>query len=571
MDFDQAGGWISTVASPPAERDRFTLASALGTQQATFQADGQVSFSNYFWKQVLNGANLRDAYRTAETSMRFAGAGQEASFDDNGNGFADEPLEGNHMKRHRIGAGIQLAGNDPVVGTSADVLTLSGSNSTTVQVDNVTSTGSAAIQVTATLTPPYPTFLASPPAVPMTDLGGGSYSVTLDGFEYFGPYIVSAVPRDTEGNVGLPVQTIVKRIDAADIFESDDVFTTGTWIGLDGTKQLHGFHTGGDEDWVAFAAAQNESVTIETSGLGSTADTVVTLYDVDGTTILASDDNGSPYEANASLVIYTLPADGVYYVRVTQGALATAGADSEYTIGVYREVAPVLSPGQVGGLVKVAGSLIDVPESGLNIMLQGTDCSGVDQNCYVQSDEPHISVQPDGRVYSFALDTGPYEVNVSAPGFQPAMLAGTLEAGSALELSFELTDSSGQNAADLRNGFGNLDANGNGGLSLSESGLGSTMFNVLDRDSNGSITLAELIEATVGPVGVTDPVYVDFAYTGDETGTAGQPFDTLAEAAAFVAPAGTVILEPGATTETGLFNTPMTLSANGGAVTIGGN
>jgi len=285
--------------------------------------------------------------------------------------------------------------------------------------------------------------------------------------------------------------------------------------------------------------------------------------------VLAMDDNGSPSETKASLILYTIPADGVYYVRVTQGGLATSGANSEYTLSVQREVAPVLSPGQLGGLIKIAGSKLDVPATGLNIMLQGTDCVGVDQNCYVQSDDPTIAIQPEGRVYLFALDNGPYEVNVSAPGFQAAMLAGTLQAGSALELSFEMTDASGKSAADLRNNFSATDADQSGGLSRPETGLGTTMFDLLDLDHNGAISLAELLESTVGPAGVTNPVHVDFAYSGEEAGTDNQPFNSVAEAAAFVMPGGTVIIEAGSSGETVTINTPVTLTANGGAVTIG--
>ena len=87
-------------------------------------------------------------------------------------------------------------------------------------------------------------------------------------------------------------------------------------------------------------------------------------------------------------------------------------------------------------------------------------------------------------------------------------------------------------------------------------------------DNGGELTLAELIDASVGPPGIHDPVYVDFSYSLFECGSDLQPFNTLAEGAAFIQPGGTLYLRGGNSPESVTITTPMTLAAIS-AVTIG--
>ncbi len=68
-----------------------------------------------------------------------------------------------------------------------------------------------------------------------------------------------------------------------------------------------------DEDWFAFDADAGTSIVLATN-LGSLGDSTLTLYDVNGTTELAFDDDGGP--GLASRIEYTVPASGRYYVKV---------------------------------------------------------------------------------------------------------------------------------------------------------------------------------------------------------------------------------------------------------------
>jgi len=64
--------------------------------------------------------------------------------------------------------------------------------------------------------------------------------------------------------------------------------------------------------------------------------------------------------------------------------------------------------------------------------------------------------------------------------------------------------------------------------------------------------------------------WVDFAYIGTETGSSSQPFNTLAEGIAAVPSGGALLVRAGTSSETPTISKPLTINAEGGAVTVGG-
>ncbi len=129
-------------------------------------------------------------------------------------------------------------------------------------------------------------------------------------------------------------------------------------------------------------------------------------------------------------------------------------------------------------------------------------------------------------------------------------------------------------AQTLRNGFGIADSNDDQGLSYSEAlslvpGLTLAQFNRLDADGDGSVSMSELMAASVGAPGVASTVYVDFAYGGAEDGTESAPFNTLYEAAAFVAEGGALIVAPGQSTELLTMTKGMQVQSPNGLARVG--
>jgi hypothetical protein len=96
-----------------------------------------------------------------------------------------------------------------------------------------------------------------------------------------------------------------------DAYEPDDGPAQATAYELDGTPQERNIHADGDRDWVSFTVQAPIGVVLATGG---ECDTYLTLYDRDGTTALASDDDSGSLH-NAAL-LYTITESGTYYAEV---------------------------------------------------------------------------------------------------------------------------------------------------------------------------------------------------------------------------------------------------------------
>jgi subtilase family serine protease len=83
----------------------------------------------------------------------------------------------------------------------------------------------------------------------------------------------------------------------------------------------------------------------------------------------------------------------------------------------------------------------------------------------------------------------------------------------------------------------------------------------------GTSASPALINALVGYGG---PVFVSFNYSGTQTGSYAQPFNTIAGGISAVSSGGTIFIEnAGSTSETPTITKPMTITAGDGAATIG--
>ena len=128
----------------------------------------------------------------------------------------------------------------------------------------------------------------------------------------------------------------------ADAYEPDD--STGQAVQLTlGQTQTHNFSTISDQDWLKIQAQAGQTYTIQTSNLGTSADTYLYIYASDGNTLLASNDDADG-NTLASRVVWTAPADGTYYVLVKDWNPNVAGCGTGYQVGLYPGVVPL--PGQ---------------------------------------------------------------------------------------------------------------------------------------------------------------------------------------------------------------------------------
>jgi len=67
-------------------------------------------------------------------------------------------------------------------------------------------------------------------------------------------------------------------------------------------------------NWVKVTVTKGTKYTIETSVSGVNTDTILYLYDTDGKTVLRHNDDSG--QGKASKIVWTAPADGVYYLKI---------------------------------------------------------------------------------------------------------------------------------------------------------------------------------------------------------------------------------------------------------------
>ena len=124
-----------------------------------------------------------------------------------------------------------------------------------------------------------------------------------------------------------------------DSYEEDDTYQQANPLQIGLTfRQEHNFCDDAS-DWLSLDVAAGNTYTITTSSWGLRADTYVALYDQDGVSMLAANDDREENEDLSSDLVWKAPASGRYYLEVTNRAAQTAGA-TEYDVWVVEETGP---------------------------------------------------------------------------------------------------------------------------------------------------------------------------------------------------------------------------------------
>ena len=114
--------------------------------------------------------------------------------------------------------------------------------------------------------------------------------------------------------------------------EPNDAYSQA-WATVSETAPAGGvFDISEDEDWYRVDMNAGRSYTLQTSALGASVDTILELYDTDGVTRLASDDNGGG--GKASRIAWQSSHDGTYFVRVSMASGSAFGCSATYGLSV---------------------------------------------------------------------------------------------------------------------------------------------------------------------------------------------------------------------------------------------
>jgi hypothetical protein len=119
----------------------------------------------------------------------------------------------------------------------------------------------------------------------------------------------------------------------ADAYEDDDLSDQAKPIQVGAAHiQAHNFchdYT----DWITLTAQAGGVYTITTSSWGQRADTFLALFDTDGSSQLAANDDYSGTTDYSSRITWQAPSNGVYFVRIDNQARLT-GLDTGYDIWI---------------------------------------------------------------------------------------------------------------------------------------------------------------------------------------------------------------------------------------------
>ena len=429
---------------------RIVLASASASQAAGFSSVGACSFSHYFWTRVMNGATVCDAFAYAAHAVLLV-CRQTPWLDDTGDGIYNTKQDGLVARSYHIGAGILLAGDDPIIWSIVGEQEIFGTTTATISVDGVTTTGTIA-RVTAVVRAPGvdPEYTGDLPTFDLPSAGSGHYEASYDGFTTFGTYHVAVTAVDGEGNVSVPVETTVVKLDGPDRYEEDDTSEQANWIGVDAfptmvADQTHNFHDEPDEDWVMFFGAVGDVITVETLNLGPNCDTDIQLYRHDLTPVLDPETH-EPVENDdrvgmdfSSYLVWTVDEDAFCFVRVFQSPDAivpTYGTGSQYDLRVWQEIGPGDTATLDVTVVKAAEKdILDGKALYPEITVDGSTCQW-----------PHCGQQTVGWDVTTSFEISlpdsensfDFDVSAKATGYRPSSERVSVKAGAKLPVEITL-------------------------------------------------------------------------------------------------------------------------------------
>ncbi len=429
-DADYAGAFLPAM-TPAAGQSRIVISGTASDRTALFGGPG-ISFSSFFFKSVLNGGTVRDAFLSARNTVGFfTGVTRDGlpQLDDSGDGVGNERIDGAVAADFVIGFGIRMAAEDPRINQVSPDISLSGQTPAEFWAGGVSVIG-AVDRMYAIVTPP-----AESGDQDMVEMIWSAQNQRYEGiygnFPWYGEYQVSIFVLDNLGNASVARELTVFRSDGPDIFEDDDALDRAGGIVInDDRPQRHNFHDAGDEDWISFYGVAGKNYTFKMSGIGPLCEPVIELREAAGTIL---DSRNVP--AGEILFNWDWPCnlDGVYYIRIRNGDDTLFGTGTGYEFQIYPPIGPFV--GYIKGAVTDSGG--QTPVSGVRI---------------TTSASASALSRPNGA-YRMVQEPGVFDMTISAPGYLPVTLTGVevSEGGSTLldvQLTPMIMDTDGDGIAD---------------------------------------------------------------------------------------------------------------------------
>lgn len=217
IDTCDSGSFMEPLKS--SGKKRIVITSTSADEDARFDGQGLISFSNYFWIQIFNGINVGDAFEHARKAMS---DGQHPWLDDNGDGRYDNnedgaltPDEDGYAARQiYIGNGINSYINGPKIEKVSPDQTVEMGSAAVLYAEGVTDDDGVQ-RVWAEIIPPDYNQESSGkpslrlPSVDLEHVKESRYEATYTGFNIPGTYYIFILAQDGKGYVSVAKQTRV--------------------------------------------------------------------------------------------------------------------------------------------------------------------------------------------------------------------------------------------------------------------------------------------------------------------------------------------------------------------------
>ena len=440
-DACNSGSFIARL-TPPSDKKRFILTSSTPDQVAYF-LNLNHSFSSHFWSTFSGKSGdktvMTDALDRAATEMA---SYQTAQLDADGDGVPNQPSDYTELASHEgtiYALRRQFYYKDrtkPIIAYISDDQTSNGNSALLWARSVYDYDGDAIERVWAEVIAPdfnpdsTGQTVVNLPSISLTDPEfDGMYLATCPddaancppdfSFDKQGTYIITYYAEDSSGIYSLPRTSLVRQYGGTlnivpDQYENDDNLVGAKVIVVnDPSPQNHSFHTANDEDWVKFYGLQGVRYNIKASQTTIISDPIIQVYGSNGTTLKGSS-NSSGAGVEESL-IWTCPADGLYYVRLTNNS-GHYGANVRYKLKVYNPIAFSL-PGYVKGRITSGGS-------------------GV-AGAVIRAGNGTAITLSDGS-FILSLPPGSYSGSVSCSGYQSISFTVSVNSGQSVSLSKDI-------------------------------------------------------------------------------------------------------------------------------------
>ena len=192
--------------TPNGSQKRLFIASAADDQDASFAGYAALSFSNYFWSDIMVGKSVTEAFERAHSAMAAIYQNQtpfKTTYNDNSFTFCLGSIIGGDDQIPQI----ETVETDPCP-------TLDGSSKAHIIANDVTDDNGRIERVWAVIRPPlYGTIPARNPVLnlPTVDLlpigVSGQYNAEWKRFALSGEYVVAVFARDNAGQISDPETT----------------------------------------------------------------------------------------------------------------------------------------------------------------------------------------------------------------------------------------------------------------------------------------------------------------------------------------------------------------------------